>query len=279
MSIKEVFTLKNGIIVPCPAFGTFQIEPGDTTKKAVLDALEAGYRHIDTAFDYKNEADVGAAIRESGLKREDVFVTSKLFTTETTYEDALNAFKHSLERMGIEHLDMYLIHFPYRKHPMAKEINAARWKALETAYREGLVRAIGVCNYATAQELDELYAAAEIKPMVNQIEMHVCCLQKEVLDWCEKHDVVVEAWSPLGHGKLLSAPYVADLAAKYHCAPSQLLLRWCVQHNAIPLPKTVNPERMKTNLDLYQFTISDEDMAFLDSLPEDKALNMDDLPL
>lgn len=264
----KIYKLKNGVTVPQVGFGTWQIEEGELALNAVKKALEVGYRHIDTAAVYGNEVSVGQAISESNLKREEIFVTSKLWNSDRGYEETLKAFEVSLKKLNLEYMDMYLLHWPAnaKQFDNWQDINASSWKALEKLYEEGKVKAIGVSNFMK-EHLEALLPTATIKPMVNQIEFHPGFMQEETTAFCEKESILIEAWSPLGSGKMLDNEELIAIAKKYNVSVAQLCIRWVLQKGHLPLPKSVTPERIKNNLDVYGFTISDEDVHRIDSLP------------
>ncbi|MDR2431005.1 MAG: aldo/keto reductase [Candidatus Margulisbacteria bacterium] len=256
--------LNNGVSIPEIGFGTWQIPDGETTAQAVKTALEYGYTHIDTAACYQNEIGVGRAIRESGVPREKLFVTTKLWNTERGYDSALRAFAASLQKLQLEYLDLYLIHWPDNKNPA---LNTASWQALEKLYQEGLIKALGVSNFKP-RHLQPLLDTAEIKPAVNQIEYHPGFRQEETVEFCQKHHILVEAWSPLGSGRILQNPDLQRIAQKYNKSTAQLCLRWCRQNGTLPLPKSITPERIKENAQALDFEISAEDMQRINALPQ-----------
>lgn len=264
----KVYKLKNGVTVPQVGFGTWQIKEGELAFNAVSTALEVGYRHIDTAAVYGNEVSVGKAINQSNLKREEIFVTSKLWNSDRGYEETLKAFEVSLKKLNLEYMDMYLLHWPAnaKQFDNWRDINASSWKALEKLYEEGKVKAIGVSNFMK-EHLEALLPTATIKPMVNQIEFHPGFMQEDTIALCEKESILIEAWSPLGSGKMLDNEVLIAIAKKYNVSVAQLCIRWVLQKGHLPLPKSVTPERIKNNLDVYGFIISDEDVNRIDALP------------
>lgn len=264
----KVYKLKNGVTVPQVGFGTWQIKEGELAFNAVSTALEVGYRHIDTAAVYGNEVSVGKAINQSNLKREEIFVTSKLWNSDRGYEETLKAFEVSLKKLNLEYMDMYLLHWPAnaKQFDNWRDINASSWKALEKLYEEGKVKAIGVSNFMK-EHLEALLPIATIKPMVNQIEFHPGFMQEDTIALCEKESILIEAWSPLGSGKMLDNEVLIAIAKKYNVSVAQLCIRWVLQKGHLPLPKSVTPERIKNNLDVYGFIISDEDVNRIDALP------------
>jgi diketogulonate reductase-like aldo/keto reductase len=227
----------------------------------VLDALEAGYRHIDTASLYGNEADVGQAIRRSGIPREQIFVTTKLWNSDHGTRQAVKACEQSLQRLGLEYLDLYLIHWPVHG------LRLASWQALEQLYSQGRVRAIGVSNY-TVRHLQELLAYARIAPLVNQVEFSPFLYQRELLDFCQQQQIQLQAYSPLTRGERLNDPRVQAIAEVYHKSPAQILIRWCLQHGVVCLPKSVHKQRILANAQVFDFELSPEHMAALDGLNE-----------
>ena len=247
--------------IPQLGFGVYQASPGEESKGAVLEALRQGYRHIDTAQFYRNEKDVGAAVRESGIARADVFVTTKIANPNQGYESTKKSFERSLQQAGFDYYDLVLVHFP---------VTARRkdtWRALSELRAEGKAKSIGVSNY-TIRHLLELFDQSEVLPAVNQVELSPFCHQKELLAFCEKHKVVVEAYSPLTQARKLADPTIAGVAKKLGKTPAQILLRWAVQHRLVVLPKSVTPARIKENAAIFDFHIADDDMARLDQLDE-----------
>ena len=262
---EKKLTLSNGVEIPILGFGTYKIEDDVTALNSVREAIKAGYRHIDTASFYKNEENVGNGIREglkhTGLKRKDIFVTTKVWNTEQGYENTLNAFSNSLQRLNMDYVDLYLIHWPVTKdyadtwQSRIKET----WKAMEKLYNEGKIRAIGVSNFLV-HHLEELISGCEIKPMVNQIEFHPGHNQKETVEFCKKHGIVVEAWSPLGRGVILENEFLSEIAKRYNKTIAQICLRWIIQQDIVALPKSVTQERIKSNFEVFDFKPSQEDM-------------------
>jgi diketogulonate reductase-like aldo/keto reductase len=261
MTIAPSARLKNGVEIPHVGLGVFQSARGEETRNAVREALRLGYRHIDTARVYGNEHDVGAALRESGIPRAEVFVTTKLWNDDQGYDSTLRAFDASLKRLGFEYVDLYLLHWPVPR----KRLES--WRALEQLLADGRVRAIGVSNFMV-HHLEELLAHAKVAPAVNQIEVSPFLQQREVRAFCQKRGVVVEAYSPLTKGKRLRHPMVTDVAERSRRSPAQVLLRWGLQHGLVVLPKSTHAERIAENAALFDFELSTEDMAKLDTLEE-----------
>lgn len=263
----KYYTLSNGLQIPEIGFGTWQTPSGETAVNAVRSALENGYRHIDTAAAYGNEESVGRAIKQSGINRDAVFITTKVWNTERGYESTLKAFEKSLNKLSLDYLDLYLIHWPANAKSFVnwKDINTQTWQALEKLYTEGKVKAIGVSNFMV-NHLEALLETAEIKPMVNQIEYHPGYTQNEVVELSKNHQMLVEAWSPLGTGKMLTNPQLKEIAGRYHISVAQLCIRWCLQNEVLPLPKSVTPERIKQNFEVYGFEISEEDMKAINGM-------------
>jgi diketogulonate reductase-like aldo/keto reductase len=232
---------------------------------AVKYAIEVGYRHIDTADIYRNEESVGQGIAQSGIERSEVFVTTKLWNTKRGYEPTLKAFEESLRKLNLKYVDLYLIHWPANKAGW-EQLNADTWRAFETLYRDGRVRSIGVSNFLT-HHLESLLHTAEILPSVNQIEFHPGYMQAETLAFCRTHQIVVEAWSPLGSGCLLENPQLKEIAGRYGVSVAQVCIRWCLQNGTLPLPKSVTPQRILENADVFGFSLSEADMQAINSLP------------
>ena len=254
--------------MPLLGFGLWQSPQGRVTQASVLEALQAGYRLIDTAAVYGNEADAGAAIRESGLKREKIFVTTKLWNSDHGYDTALRAFDESLSRLGLDYVDLYLIHFPVR----GKRLES--WRALRELLKGGGVRAVGVSNF-TVRHLQELLDQSGVAPAVNQVEFTPFLYQRELLEFCRSHDIVLQAYSPLTRGERLDHLVLRRVASSYKVTTAQVLLRWCLQHGVSPLPKSNRPKRIRDNAALYGFELSPSDMATLDGLNEDLRLCWD----
>jgi diketogulonate reductase-like aldo/keto reductase len=264
--MSDSFILSNGYKIPCVGFGTWQTPDGATAVSSVKAALTSGYKHIDTAAVYGNEKSVGTGIAESKVSREELFVTSKVWNKDRGYEKTIAAFNKTLDDLGLDYLDLYLIHWPANAKQFSNwdEINLETWRAMTKLYKEGKIRAIGVSNFLP-HHLKSLMKT-EISPMVNQIEFHPGQMQNETVDYCKKHNILVEAWSPLGTGRMLSNETLKEIAAKYNKSVAQLCIRWCLQNEVLPLPKSVTPSRIKENTEIFDFVISDEDMSTINSM-------------
>lgn len=270
MTLTDTYTLNNGVKIPQVGFGTWQSKDGDEAYNAVKVALEAGYRHIDTAAVYGNEFSVGQAIADSGIPRDELFITTKLWGVGTT-EDAAKALDDSLQKLGLDYVDLYLIHWPNPKafRPDFESRNAAVWKAMEAALEAGKTRAIGVSNFHR-HHLDKLLKTAKVVPSVNQIMVNPSDQQREIVSYDVKHNILTEAYSPLGTGRIFEIEELKALAEKYNKTVAQVVLRWSLHKGYLPLPKSVTPERIIENTQLFDFKLSEEDIAFIDGL-HDKA--------
>ena len=251
--------LNNGVMMPWFGLGVWQAEEGDTVINAVQAALENGYRSIDTAAIYRNEAGVGEGIRRSGVPSSEIFVTTKVWNSDQGYESTLRAFDSSVDKLGIDIVDLYLIHWP-----VAGKFKDT-WKALESLYRDGRVKAIGVSNFLK-HHLADLLDDAEITPAVNQIEYHPYLVQPELKKYCEDHGIRVEAWSPLMQGKIFQVPEILSLAEKYGKTPAQIVLRWDIQGGVVTIPKSVNPERIISNSEIFDFELDLSDIDLINGL-------------
>jgi diketogulonate reductase-like aldo/keto reductase len=269
MTVSPSVTLNNGVSIPQLGLGVFQVPPADA-QRVVETALEAGYRHVDTAAAYNNEAGVGAGIRASGLPRQDVFVTTKLRNGDQGYNEALVAYEKSCERLGLDQIDLYLIHWPY---PSADRY-VDSWRALERLHAEQRVRAIGVSNFLP-EHLERLLAETELMPAVNQIELHPTYQQREVADFSRKHSIAVESYSPLGQGADLEHPTVAGLAEKYSRTPAQVVLRWHLQRGHIVIPKSNSADRIRSNFDVFSFSLSDDEVNSITAMEDGNRIGSD----
>lgn len=272
--MDSTLDLHHGGPMPLFGLGTFRSPAGQETRHAVRWALEAGYRHIDTAALYGNEADVGAAIRESGIPREDVFVTTKLHKDDHGYDPALRGFDASLHRLGFDYVDLYLIHWP------GSDRRQESWDALEKVREEGRARAIGVSNYMV-RHLEELLARGSVVPAVNQFELHPFNYRSrlDVIEFCRRHGIAVEGYSPLTKTKKLDHPVVGEIAGAAGRTPAQVLIRWSLEHRFITIPKSTNRERIRENAAVFDFDLSPEQMERLDGLDEDFLTSWDPRPV
>ncbi|MFF2308798.1 aldo/keto reductase [Streptomyces albidoflavus] len=270
MSKVPPIILNNGVQMPQLGFGVWQV-PDEEAFTAVGAALDAGYRSIDTAAAYGNEEGTGKAIARSGIPREELFVTTKLWNSDHGYDAALRAFDSSLEKLGLDHVDLYLIHWPLP----AKDTAVDTYKALEKIYSEGRARAIGVSNFLP-EHLERLIDATSVIPAVNQIELHPHLQQRAAREYHDEQGITTEAWSPLGQGKgLLEVPAVVAIARKHNVTPAQVVLRWHVQLGNVAIPKSVTPSRIVENIDVFSFELDKEDMAAIRALNEDRRLGPD----
>jgi diketogulonate reductase-like aldo/keto reductase len=254
--------------MPWLGFGVFQMEPGDETEQSVKTALRAGYRSLDTASVYGNEASVGKAVQESGLHRADLFITTKVWNSDLGYESTLKAFDRSLKKLQMDYLDLYLIHWPV----IDRYVEA--WKAMEKLYADGVVRAIGLSNFLVHQ-IEDILEVCEVRPTVNQIEFHPLLRQKSLHDFCNENQIQMEAWAPLIQGEGLTHPTIVDLSRKYSKTPAHILIRWDLQHEVVTIPKSSTPSRIVDNLNVFDFEISAEDMARIDALDENRRIGPD----
>lgn len=270
--LQDTTTLHNGVKMPWLGLGVYKVQEGEEVVSSVKAAIRNGYRSIDTAAVYGNEEGVGQAIRESiaelGIKREDLFVTSKLWNADQGFDTALQAYEVSLKKLGFDYLDLYLIHWP------VKGKYKESWKALESIYKDGKVRAIGVSNFHI-HHLDDVMQDAELKPVVNQIEFHPLLLQKELLDYCKRAEIQLEAWSPLAQGQIIDNELLRGIAAKYGKSVAQIVLRWDLQHGVVTIPKSIKEQRIVENADVFDFELSDDDMSAIDALNENRRIGPD----
>lgn len=269
-TIQDVYVLKNGVKMPKVGFGTWQTPPGDVCYESVKMALKHGYRHIDTAAAYRNEASCGQAIKDSGLKREEVFVTSKLESHIKTYEGTLEAFEKTMQELDLGYLDLYLIHAPWPWSEVGKDCkegNVLAYKAMEKLYKEGRVKSIGVSNFSP-DDIDNIIKHCEIIPHVNQIDLFIGNNQETTYRYCQAKGIFIEAYSPLALGYALREPIIIDMAKKYDVTPAQLCIRYCIDKGTAPLPKSTHESRIIENTRL-EFVISEEDFKYLDALKND----------
>ncbi|MFC0273392.1 aldo/keto reductase [Metabacillus herbersteinensis] len=258
-NIQDTTTLNNGVKMPWLGFGVFKVEDGQVVVDAVKSAIKNGYRSIDTAAFYDNEQGVGQGIKESGVPREELFITSKVWNADQGYESTLQAFETSLKKLGLDYLDLYLVHWP------VKDKYKETWRALEKVYKEGKVRSIGVSNF-NIHHLEDLLKDSEVKPVINQVEYHPHLTQVELREFCEKQEIQLEAWSPLKKGILLSEPAIVEIANKHQKTPSQVILRWDLQNKVVTIPKSIKEHRIIENANLFDFSLLEEEMEKINSL-------------
>ncbi len=266
-SLTDTYKLSNGVEIPCIGFGTWQTPNGDVAVSSVLSALQAGYRHIDTAQGYGNEESVGDAVKKSGMDRKEIFITSKLTNSEHGYQKTLDAFEVTMKKLDMDYIDLFLIHWPnpiaFRDH--WQEANAETWRAFEELYNAGRIRSIGISNFH-AHHIEELMKTATIAPMVNQIRLCPGDTQDEVVDYSRSRNMLLEAYSPLGVGKIFEVPEMRALAEKYGKSIAQICIRWSLQRGYLPLPKSVTPARIKENAEVFDFELSTEDVQLIADL-------------
>lgn len=267
--LADCTVLSNNVRMPWIGLGVWKSKEGQEVERAVAAALKAGYRSIDTAAIYGNETGVGKAIQQAGIERNELFVTTKVWNADQGYESTLAAFEESRKKLGLDYIDLYLIHWP------VKGKYKDTWRALEKLYKDGLVRAIGVSNFQP-HHLEDLMADSEVTPMLNQIELHPLLSQKDVRAFCKQHGIQVEAWSPLGQGgELLQHPVLTEIARKHDKTAAQVILRWDLQHEVVTIPKSVHEARIVENAELFDFVLSAEEMEKIDGLNEDKRIGPD----
>ncbi|WP_338785907.1 aldo/keto reductase [Metabacillus sp. FJAT-53654] len=269
-NLQSTTTLHNGIEMPWFGLGVFKVKDGSEVINSVKAAIEAGYKSIDTAAIYGNEEGVGKAIAESNVPREELFITTKVWNSEQGYDSTLAAFDESMKKLGLEYLDLYLIHWPVPKQNKYKET----WKALETLYKDGRVRAIGVSNFKE-HHLKELLEDCEVVPMVNQVEYHPRLTQTSLHEFCKQNRIQLEAWSPLMQGGLFEEPTLQEIARKYGKSTAQVILRWDLQNEVVTIPKSVKPHRIQENANIFDFELSSEDMEKINSLNQDQRVGSD----
>ena len=269
-SLQDTTTLHNGVEMPWLGLGVFQVEDGNEVIHSVKSAIKHNYRSIDTAAVYGNETGVGQAIKQSGLPRNELFITSKLWNADQGYESTLKAFETTLERLGLEYLDLYLIHWPVPAEGKYKDT----WKAMEELYKDGKIRAIGVSNFKE-HHLEDLMKDAEVVPMVNQVEFHPHLNQQSLRDFCKKHQIQLEAWSPLKQGQLLDDPTLKEIAEKHGKTTAQIIIRWDLQNDVVTIPKSTKEHRIVENADVFDFELSQADMDAISGLNKDERIGPD----
>lgn len=271
------FLLNNGLQIPEVGFGTYKIDGDTQAAELVLKALNLGYRHIDTATVYGNEGGVGKALKQSGIPRNELFVTTKVWNDKRGYTGVLQSLEDSLLRLDLEYVDLLLLHWPANESQFPsnwKEINADSWRAMEELYQLGKVKAIGVSNFLDTH-LEALLQTASVVPVINQLEFHPGYLVDETVQLCRAKDILVQAWSPLGRGRCLEDPILTQIADLHAVSTAQIALKWCLQKGILPLPKSSNEERMKQNLALYDFTLSEHEIAEINAISEDYFSGLD----
>jgi diketogulonate reductase-like aldo/keto reductase len=266
-SLTDGYKLSNGVEIPCIGFGTWQTPNGDVAVSSVLSAIESGYRHIDTAQGYGNEESVGIAVKKSGIDRKELFITSKLTNSEHGYDRTLAAFEDTMKKLDMDYLDLFLIHWP---NPIAfrnnwKDANAGSWKAFEELYKAGRIRAIGVSNFHQ-HHIEAILETATVAPMVNQIRLCPGDTQDELVNYCRSKGMILEAYSPLGVGKIFDVPEMQELSKKYGKSIAQICIRWSLQRGYLPLPKSVTPARIKDNTEVFNFELEATDVQLIADL-------------
>ncbi|MFQ6389892.1 aldo/keto reductase [Priestia aryabhattai] len=267
-NLQSTTTLANGVKMPWLGLGVYKVEDGQEVVDSVKYAIKAGYKSIDTAKIYENEEGVGQAIKESGVSREELFVTSKVWNADQGYDTTLQAFETSLNKLGLEYLDLYLIHWP------VEGKYKDTWKALEKLYKDGKIRAIGVSNFQV-HHLEDLIADAEVKPMVNQVEFHPLLTQREVREYCKKQGIQVEAWSPLAQGELLDNEVLTQIAEKHGKSTAQVILRWDLQNEVVTIPKSTKEHRIIQNADVFDFELNAEEVEKINALNQNHRVGPD----
>ncbi len=268
LHLQSTTKLSNGVEMPWFGLGVYKVEEGDQVVNSVKWAIEAGYRSIDTAALYQNEEGVGQAIKESGVPREELFITTKVWNSDQGYDATLQAFEKSLSKLGLDYVDLYLVHWP------VKGKYKDTWRALEKLHEDGKVRAIGVSNFQI-HHLEDLLADAKVRPVVNQVELHPLLSQVELRNYCKEQGIQIEAWAPLAQGRLLDNPTLQAIADKHGKSIAQVLLRWDIQSGIVTIPKSIKKERIVQNADIYDFELSAEEMKQIDDLNEDRRFGAD----
>ncbi|MCA9749095.1 MAG: aldo/keto reductase [Romboutsia sp.] len=269
--VEKFMLLSNRVKIPSIGFGTYKSGDDEETAKIIKNALNLGYKMIDTASFYNNEVGIGNGIKESGIDRKDIFIVTKLWNDDHGYDNTIEAFNKSLNNLQVDYIDLYLIHWP-------NKLNAETWRAFEHLYETGKVKAIGVCNFKV-EHLEELKKTAKIMPMVNQVEIHPFSTKNNIINYCKDNNIKVVAWSPISRGRVLSNDLMIDLSQKYKKSIVQIVLRWHMQKGVIPIPKSSNENRIKENIDIFDFEISSEDMKAIDSLDEGYDMSVTTPPL
>ena len=269
--VEKFMLLINGVKIPSIGFGTYKSGDDEETAKIIKNALNLGYKMIDTASFYNNEVGIGNGIKESDIDRKDIFIVTKLWNDDHGYDNTIEAFNKSLNNLQVDYIDLYLIHWP-------NKLNAETWRAFEHLYETGKVKAIGVCNFKV-EHLEELKKTAKIMPMVNQVEIHPFSTKNNIINYCKDNNIKVVAWSPISRGRVLSNDLMIDLSQKYKKSIVQIVLRWHMQKGVIPIPKSSNENRIKENMDIFDFEISSEDMKAIDSLDEGYDMSVKTPPL
>ena len=269
--VEKFMLLSNGVKIPSIGFGTYKSGDDEETAKIIKNALNLGYKMIDTASFYNNEVGIGNGIKESGIDRKDIFIVTKLWNDDHGYDNTIEAFNKSLNNLQVDYIDLYLIHWP-------NKLNAETWRAFEHLYETGKVKAIGVCNFKV-EHLEELKKTAKIMPMVNQVEIHPFSTKNNIINYCKDNNIKVVAWSPISRGRVLSNDLMIDLSQKYKKSIVQIVLRWHMQKGVIPIPKSSNENRIKENMDIFDFEISSEDMKAIDSIDEGDDMSVTTPPL
>ena len=269
--VEKFMLLSNGVKISSIGFGTYKSGDDEETAKIIKNALNLGYKMIDTASFYNNEVGIGNGIKESDIDRKDIFIVTKLWNDDHGYDNTIEAFNKSLNNLQVDYIDLYLIHWP-------NKLNAETWRAFEHLYETGKVKAIGVCNFKV-EHLEELKKTAKIMPMVNQVEIHPFSTKNNIINYCKDNNIKVVAWSPISRGRVLSNELMIDLSQKYKKSIVQIVLRWHMQKGVIPIPKSSNENRIKENIDIFDFEISSEDMKAIDSLDEGDDMSVTTPPL